>query len=55
MILQNPIGLGEPLKGIFRGYYSVPVKKNFLVIYLYCLICRRRWDVIHIDFKTIYL
>ena len=55
MILQNPIGLGEPLKGNFRGYYSVPVKKNFLVIYLYCLICRRRGDVIHIDFKTIYL
>jgi mRNA-degrading endonuclease YafQ of YafQ-DinJ toxin-antitoxin module len=44
MILQNPIGLGEPLKGNFRGYYSVPVKKNFLVIYLYCLICRRRGD-----------
>ena len=44
MILQNPIGLSEPLKGNFRGYYSVPVKKNFLVIYLYCLICRRRGD-----------
>ena len=44
MILANPIGLGEPLKGNFRGYYSAPVKKNFLIIYLYCLICRRRGD-----------
>ena len=44
MILANPIGLGEPLKGNFRGYYSAPVKKNSLIIYLYCLICRRRGD-----------
>ena len=42
MILANPVGLGEPLKGNLRGYYSVPVKKNFLIIY--CLICRRRGD-----------
>lgn len=44
MILANPIGLGEPLKGNFRGYYSAAVKKNFLIIYLYCLVCRRRGD-----------
>ena len=44
MILTNPVGLGEPLKGNLRGYYSVTVKKNFLIIYLYCLICRRRGD-----------
>ena len=44
MVLTNPIGLGEPLKGNLRGYYSVPVKKNFLIIYLYCLICRRKGD-----------
>ena len=42
MILTNPAGLGEPLKGNLRGYYSVPVKKNLLIIYLCCLICRRR-------------
>ena len=42
MVLTNPVGLGEPLKGSLRGYYSVPVKKNFLIIYLYCLMCRRR-------------
>jgi len=44
MILTNPVGLGEPLKGSFRGYYSAPVKRNFLIIYLYCLMCRRRGD-----------
>jgi hypothetical protein len=44
MILTNPAGLGEPLKGNLRGYYGVPVKNNFLIIYLYCLICRQRRD-----------
>jgi Txe/YoeB family toxin of Txe-Axe toxin-antitoxin module len=44
IIISNPVGLGEPLKGNFRGYYSVPVKRNFLIIYLYCLVCRRRGD-----------
>lgn len=44
MVLMNPVGLGEPLKGNLRGYYSVQVTKNFLIIYLYCLICRRRGD-----------
>lgn len=40
MIIENPIVLGEPLKGNFRGYYSSPAKKNFLIIYLYCKACR---------------
>jgi len=44
MIIQNPVALGEPLKGNFRGYYSSPVKKNFLIIYLYCGICRKKAD-----------
>ena len=44
MILENPITLGEPLKGNFRGYYSAPVKKNFIVIYLYCMLCRKKGD-----------
>ena len=43
-IIKNPISLGEPLKGAFRGYYSSPVKKNFLVIYLYCKVCRKKGD-----------
>jgi mRNA-degrading endonuclease YafQ of YafQ-DinJ toxin-antitoxin module len=44
LIIGNPIQFGEPLKGNFRGYYSAPVKKNFLVIYLYCKICRKKGD-----------
>jgi len=44
MILSHPLALGEPLKGNFRGYYSCPVKKNFLIIYLYCKICRKKGD-----------
>jgi len=43
-IIENPIALGEPLKGNFRGYYSSPIKKNFLVIYLYCKVCRKKGD-----------
>jgi mRNA-degrading endonuclease YafQ of YafQ-DinJ toxin-antitoxin module len=44
MIIAHPIGLGEPLRGSFRGYYSCPVKKKFLIIYLYCRICRKKKD-----------
>ncbi len=44
MIINNPLMLGEPLKGNFRGFYSTPVKKNFLIIYLYCLSCRKKGD-----------
>lgn len=44
MIAKNPIALGEPLKGNFRGYYSCPVRKSFLIIFLYCLICRKKKD-----------
>ncbi len=42
--MQDPIAFGEPLKGNFRGYYSCPVKKNFLIIYLYCRSCRAKGD-----------
>jgi mRNA-degrading endonuclease YafQ of YafQ-DinJ toxin-antitoxin module len=44
MIVASPIKMGEPLKGNFRGYYSCAVKKNFIIIYLYCLICRKKQD-----------
>jgi mRNA-degrading endonuclease YafQ of YafQ-DinJ toxin-antitoxin module len=44
MIIDNPISLGEPLKGNFRGFYSCPVKRNFLIIYLYCEACRKKGD-----------
>lgn len=44
MIVQNPVALGEPLKGNFRGFYSTPVRKNFLIIFLYCNSCRKKGD-----------
>ncbi len=44
MIAESPISLGEPLKGNFRGYYSCPVRRNFLIIFLYCSICRKKRD-----------
>ena len=44
MIIKNPVSMGEPLKGNFRGFYSTPVKKNFLIIFLYCNSCRKKGD-----------
>lgn len=44
MIAANPIALGEPLKGNFRGYYSTPVRRNFLIVFLYCSACRKTHD-----------
>ncbi|NIM13219.1 MAG: hypothetical protein GTO45_13980 [Candidatus Aminicenantes bacterium] len=44
MIIEHPITLGEPLKGNLRGYYSCPVKRNFLIIFLYCKVCRKKGD-----------
>ena len=44
MIAESPISLGEPLKGNFRGYYSCPVRRNFLILFLYCSICRKKKD-----------
>jgi len=44
MIRESPVALGEPLKGNFRGYYSCPVRRNFLIIFLYCSICRTKGD-----------
>lgn len=41
MILQNPIAMGEPLKGNRQGFYSCPVKRNFIIIYLFCEACRK--------------
>lgn len=44
MIIENPISTGEPLKGNWQGFYSCPVKRNFIIIYLYCSVCRRKAD-----------
>ena len=32
LIVQNPIAYGEPLKGNWQGFYSSPVKRNFIII-----------------------
>ena len=44
MIIENPIAMGEPLKGNWQGFYSCPVKRNFIIIYLYCEACRKKGD-----------
>jgi addiction module RelE/StbE family toxin len=43
-IIENPIAIGEPLKGNWQGFYSCPLKRNFIIIYLYCEICRKKGD-----------
>ena len=43
-IVAHPVEMGEPLKGNFRGFYSCPVKRNFILIYLYCEPCRKKGD-----------
>ncbi|MCP4683123.1 MAG: hypothetical protein GY864_12375 [Desulfobacterales bacterium] len=42
-IVRDPL-IGEPLKYDLRGLFSTPVARNFLIIYSYCSICRRRGD-----------
>ena len=44
MILENPMAFGEPLKGNWQGFYSCPVKRSFIIIYLYCDVCRKKGD-----------
>ncbi len=44
MIMEHPIAMGEPLKGNWRGFYSCPVRRNFIIIYLYCEACRKKGD-----------
>ena len=43
-IMEYPVELGEPLKGNLRGFYSCPVKRNFIIIYLYCASCQKKGD-----------
>ncbi len=43
-IIAHPIELGEPLKGNLRGFYSCSVRRNFIIIYLYCSVCRKKGD-----------
>ena len=39
-LLENPFGFGEPLKYDLLGLCSCPVKKGFIIIYVYCKECR---------------
>jgi len=39
-LLQNPLGFGEPLKYALKGLSSCSVKKNFIIVYVYCRECR---------------
>jgi len=43
-IMEHPVELGEPLKGNLRDFYSCPIKRNFVIIYLYCAACRKKGD-----------
>jgi len=40
ILCQNPLGFGEPLKYDLEGLSSIPVKKGFIIIYVYCRECR---------------
>ncbi len=42
ILLQNPLGFGEPLKYDLEGLSSCPVKKGFIIVYVYCRECRIR-------------
>jgi addiction module RelE/StbE family toxin len=44
MIIENPVAFGEPLKSSWQGFYSCSVKRNFIIIYLYCEVCRKKGD-----------
>ena len=39
-LLQNPLNFGEPLKHDLVGLSSKPIKRNFILIYVYCRECR---------------
>ena len=43
-VMAHPVELGEPLKGNLRGFYSAPIKRHFIMIYLYCAACRKKGD-----------
>jgi len=41
-LLDNPLGFGEPLKYDLEGLSSFPVKRSFIVVYVYCRECRMK-------------
>ena len=48
MIIERPLSMGEPLKGNYRWFYSCPVRRNFIIIYLYCKACRAKGDDVYV-------
>lgn len=44
MIISNPVAMGEPLRANWQGFYSCPVKRNFIIVYLFCESCRKKGD-----------
>jgi len=36
--------MGEPLRYDLRGLYSVPVARNFIIVYACCKMCRKNGD-----------
>ena len=42
-LTQNPF-MGEPLRYDLRGLYSVPVANHFIIIHVYCRMCRKKGD-----------
>jgi mRNA-degrading endonuclease YafQ of YafQ-DinJ toxin-antitoxin module len=42
MVIENPVSLGEPLKGNFMGYYSASIKKNFLIIFYIAILAEKK-------------
>ena len=51
LVIQDPVAFGEPLKANWQGFYSCPVKRNFIIIYLYCDACRKKGDNIVVNCK----
>jgi mRNA-degrading endonuclease YafQ of YafQ-DinJ toxin-antitoxin module len=49
MIIENPVTMGEPLKKNWQGFYSCPVKRNLIIIYLFCEVCRKKSDNLVVD------
>jgi len=46
LIVQNPIAYGEPLRGNWQGFYSCPVKRNFIIIFFTAKFVEKRDDLV---------
>jgi hypothetical protein len=39
----------SPADATGQGFYCCPVKRNFIIIYLYCDVCRKKGDNVVVD------